>query len=217
MHKILPSLLSCDPGNIFHEVEIVRDAGADWLHIDVMDGHFVPNLTFGPAIIRTMKLYFPDLKMDVHLMITNAELTYGQYIDAGADMITVHVEAVTHLHRLIQHIRERNVLAGIVLNPATSVVIAEPVLEMIDVILLMSVNPGFAAQRFIPDVLKKVKYLAQWKKERGCKYIIEMDGGINSESIPLCVENGAEWLVAGHAVFGNKAQIAESFQKLCCF
>ncbi|MCK5077023.1 MAG: ribulose-phosphate 3-epimerase [Calditrichia bacterium] len=212
--KILPSILSCDLRNIIEEIKQVEIAGADWLHIDIMDGHFVPNITFGPNIIKTIKKYFPELQLDVHLMISNAEDKYMDYIKSGSDFITVHAEAVTHLHRLIQQIKNNGVKAGVVLNPASPIAQIEPVLPDVDMVLLMSVNPGFPAQKFIPGVLNKVKKLCEIRKENNFDFIIEMDGGVNAGTIQECIKSGAEWFVAGNAVFGDKEKIRENFTKL---
>lgn len=200
---IAPSILSADHARLGEEIRAVEAAGADWLHVDVMDGHFVPNLTFGPPIIKALRKV-TSLPFDVHLMIERPELSLAQYRDAGADMITVHVEACVHLHRTLTQIRELGARPGVTLNPATPVSALVHVLDLVDNVLVMSVNPGFGGQTFIPSALDKVRELAELKRVRGLQFHIEVDGGIAPDTIGEVAAAGADVFVAGSAVFGSK-------------
>lgn len=211
---IVPSILSADLGRLMEQIQQLKDAGATWIHLDVMDGHFVPNLTFGPMMISAVKKYFPDLKLDVHLMITNAETFYEPFIDAGADLISVHIEAVTHLHGLIHKIKSRGCKAGIVINPSTPVEWTYPVLPFVDLVLVMSVNPGFPAQELIKEVLSKGTALKDFRDRNHSSFILEIDGGINPQTIPAAMNHGFDWFVAGNAVFGDSEGPAAGFLKL---
>lgn len=203
MVKIAPSILSANFAKLGDEIKDVERGGADWIHIDVMDGHFVPNITIGPLIVEAIRP-ITNLTLDVHLMIENPDHYIGAFAKAGSDIITVHQEACRHLHRTIHHIKEQGVKAGVVLNPATSLVTIEPILEDVDMVLLMTVNPGFGGQKFIHSVLPKVKNLRNLLDERGLSHVeIEIDGGVNPQTARLCEEAGATVLVAGSAVFNQ--------------
>jgi ribulose-phosphate 3-epimerase len=201
--KIAPSVLSADLLQLKNQIESVEKNSADIIHLDIMDGNFVPNITFGPVIVSTVKR-ITSLPLDVHLMIVNADAYISQFAKAGASYITVHQEASPHLHRSIHLIKEHGVKAGIALNPATNLSTIEPMLPDFDLVLLMTVNPGFGGQSFIPLVLDKIKTLSEIKREKNYHFEIEVDGGINSDTIPDVVKAGAEVLVAGHAIFGQK-------------
>ena len=200
---IAPSILSADFARLGDEVKAVEQAGADWIHVDVMDGHFVPNITIGPAVVEAVRKV-TELPLDVHLMIENADRYIGEFISAGSDIITVHVEACTHLNRTIQLIKDHDKLAGVVLNPATPLSSLEEILHEIDMVLLMSVNPGFGGQKFIPSMLDKIENLAEVMSHYEHPIALEVDGGINSENVGNIKEAGASVLVAGSAIFNSK-------------
>ncbi|TQR20879.1 ribulose-phosphate 3-epimerase [Psychrobacillus vulpis] len=200
MVKIAPSILAANFAKLGEEVLEVEKAGAELIHIDVMDGHFVPNITMGPIVVEALRP-LTKLPLDVHLMIENADSYIESFAKAGADYITVHVEACPHLHRTIQLIRSFGVKPGVVLNPHTPIESIQHVLEDIDMVLFMTVNPGFGGQKFIHSVVPKVKQLADIIKERNLSIEIEIDGGINEETIIPCVEAGATILVAGSAIY----------------
>lgn len=204
--KIAPSILSADMANLKGELD--RVAGADYIHYDVMDGHFTGNLTFGVDILKAVKRS-TKVPVDVHMMVTNPDETADWYLDAGADMVTVHYEASTHLHRTITHIQERGAKAGVVLNPATPVCVLESIIDVVDVVLLMSVNPGFGGQSFIPGTLAKLHELCAMCERHGVSPIIEVDGGVSSKNIAEIVAAGADMLVAGSAVFKSADPAAE--------
>ena len=201
--KIAPSVLSADLLKLKDQIESVEKNEAELIHLDIMDGHFVPNITFGPVIVSTLQR-ITDLPLDVHLMIMNADNYISQFARAGADYITVHQEAGPHLHRSIQLIKEQGVKAGVALNPATDLSTIEPMLPDLDLVLLMTVNPGFGGQTFIPLVLDKISKLSELKKKNNYNFEIEVDGGINMDTVPDVVRAGAEVLVAGNAIFGNE-------------
>jgi len=201
MVKIAPSLLSADFANLAAEVKDVERAGADLIHIDVMDGHFVPNITIGPLVVKALRP-ITTLPLDVHLMIENPDLYIPAFAEAGADIISVHVEECVHLHRTIQLIKSLGVKAGVVLNPATSVHSLENILADLDLVMLMSVNPGFGGQKFIDAVLPKIKQVSDMIHGQQLDVEIMIDGGINAETALKVVEQGATILVAGNAVFG---------------
>lgn len=203
MIKIAPSILSADFSRLGEEIKDVEKGGADYIHVDVMDGHFVPNITIGPLIVEAIRP-ITSLPLDVHLMIENPDQYIPTFAKAGADIITVHVETCPHLHRTIQLIKSQGIKAGVVLNPHTPVSMIEHVLEDIDMVLLMTVNPGFGGQKFIHSVLPKIKQVADMVHERNLQVEIEVDGGVNVETAKLCVEAGANVLVAGSAVYNQK-------------
>ncbi|WP_235070880.1 ribulose-phosphate 3-epimerase [Turicibacter sp. TJ11] len=212
MLKIAPSILAADFSKLAEEVKCVDSLGADYIHIDVMDGHFVPNITLGPGIVKCLRPH-TNLPFDVHLMIENPDQYIKEFKDAGADIITVHVEACRHLHRTLQLIKQYDMQCGVVLNPHTPLEMIKHVLHDVDWILIMSVNPGFGGQAFIPDALSKVATLNQWRQEQNLSYIIEVDGGVNEETARLCEMAGADVVVAGSAVF-NAADRALAIQKI---
>lgn len=200
---VAPSILSADFARLGDEVAAVERAGADLLHIDVMDGHFVPNLTVGPPIVEALKKV-TKLPLDVHLMITNADAFIPDFAEAGADYLTVHVEACPHLHRTIQSIKERGVKAGVTLNPATPIHSIQDILPDVDLVLIMSVNPGFGGQRFIPSVLSKVTVARTMLDRIKSTALLEVDGGIKIDNVAQVVDAGATVLVAGSAVFSSR-------------
>lgn len=207
MTKIAPSILSADFANLANEIRDVEKGGADYIHVDVMDGHFVPNITIGPLIVEAIRPV-TKLPLDVHLMIENPDQYIESFIKAGADIITVHQEACVHLHRTIMMIKEQGVKAGVVLNPATPVSLIEEILPELDMVLLMTVNPGFGGQRFIPSVLKKVEELSRLREALELDFEIEIDGGVNIETAGLCTDAGADVLVAGSSVYNQEDRAA---------
>ncbi|HCU2818248.1 TPA: ribulose-phosphate 3-epimerase [Clostridioides difficile] len=203
MIKLAPSILSADFAKLLEDVRKVESAGCEYLHIDVMDGHFVPNITLGPLVVKSLKKENINMVFDAHLMIENPDQYIEEFVKAGCDIITVHQEACVHLHRTIQNIKSHGIKAGVVLNPATPVDTIKHVLPDLDMVLLMSVNPGFGGQSFIPCVLDKIKELKAIIDSQGLNIDIEVDGGISPKNVAEVVQAGANVIVAGSAIFGS--------------
>ena len=198
---IAPSILACDFGHLFDEVQAVTDAGADWIHVDIMDGHFVPNITIGPQIVEAIR-DATQLPLDVHLMIQQPERYIDSFVKAGATTVGVHAEACPHLHRTVAQIREVGARASVTVNPGTPANAVEAVLGDVDQVLVMTVNPGFGGQRFIPGTLAKIETLRGWIRDRGLAVALEVDGGITEDTIASAARAGANAFVAGTAIFG---------------
>ena len=211
--KIAPSILSADFARLGEQVAEAEAAGADYIHVDVMDGHFVPNITVGPLIVEALRPH-TKLPLDVHIMIAEPERYIKDFCAAGADILTFHAEATPHLHRAIQHIKECGVKAGVSINPATPLAAIEEALPFADLILVMSVNPGFGGQSFIPETLPKVARLRRMLDEDGHDAELEIDGGIKPETAPDAVRAGARVLVSGSAVFNDRESVAAAIAKL---
>ncbi|KZM53710.1 ribulose-phosphate 3-epimerase [Geobacillus stearothermophilus] len=212
MIRIAPSILSADFARLAEEIRSVEEGGADWLHVDVMDGRFVPNITIGPPVVAAIRPV-TKLPLDVHLMIADPDRYIPAFAKAGADIISVHAEACVHLHRTIHFIKEQGVKAGVVLNPHTPVETIRHVIADVDLVLLMTVNPGFGGQAFIPSVVPKIREVARLAGEQNKALDIEVDGGVNAKTAPLCVEAGANVLVAGSAIY-NEADRAAAIRAL---
>jgi ribulose-phosphate 3-epimerase len=203
MPEILPSILSADFARLGDDIAKVEEAGISILHLDVMDGHFVPNLTIGPPVVKSIRK-ITRLTLDVHLMITDPDTYAPMFIEAGADQVLVHQEVCPHLDRTLRMIQSEGAKAGVVLNPSTPVATLTDVLDVADYVLIMSVNPGFGGQRFIPNALRKVRTLDAWRKDRGLQLPIEIDGGITVENLGDVVRAGVDWVVAGSTVFHSE-------------
>jgi len=211
--KIAPSILSADFARLGEQVVEATEAGAHYIHIDVMDGHFVPPLTIGPVVVKAIRP-LTNLPFDVHLMVEKPERHIEQFAEAGADIITVHAEVCPNLHQIVESIKGLNVRAGVSLNPATSLTAIEDVLANLDLVLVMTVNPGYAGQAFMEEVLDKIAHLRQILDDRGLKAELEVDGGITAQTAPKVVQAGARVLVAGSALFNSRESVGEAMDRL---
>jgi len=211
--KISPSILSADFGRLGEQVAEASEAGADYIHVDIMDGHFVPNLTAGPIIVSAIKPW-TELPLDVHLMIEEPDRLIPDFAKAGANILTVHPEACRHLHRVIYQIKDLGVRAGVSLNPGTPVSALEPVIGDVDLVLVMTVNPGFGGQKYIHSVTRKIAKVREMLDEAGSGAELEVDGGIKAETAPIAAEAGARVLVAGSAVFNERESVGDAIARL---
>ncbi|MEI5994162.1 ribulose-phosphate 3-epimerase [Candidatus Enterococcus mansonii] len=202
--KLAPSILSADFANLERDIQLVEKLGADYIHVDVMDGQFVPNITLGPNVVSAIRPV-TKLPLDVHLMIVQPENYIDAFAEAGADIITVHEESTPHIHRAVQMIKAKGVKAGVVINPGTSLSAIENVLDLVDQVLIMTVNPGFGGQSFIESSLDKIAQLKEWKESKGYTYDIEVDGGIVPETAKRCKEAGANVFVAGSYIYNSES------------
>ncbi|MEE8541900.1 MAG: ribulose-phosphate 3-epimerase [Desulfobacterales bacterium] len=214
MKRIAPSILSADFSRLGQEIKAVQNAGADWIHVDVMDGHFVPNLTIGPLVVQAVK-QVTSLPLDVHLMIENPDQFIPDFVKAGADLVSVHVEVCPHLNRTVNRIKDLGADAGVVLNPSTPLTAIEWIIEFVDLVLVMSVNPGFGGQSFIPNSIQKIANLRKMIDERNQATLIEVDGGVSQTTIEAISLAGADVFVAGSAIFESTdyKETIESFRK----
>ena len=213
MSKLAPSILTADFGHLADEIAAVEQAGADYLHLDIMDGSFVPNISFGPDIVRTIR-GLTELPLDVHLMIQEPDRHIRAFADAGAVILTIHAETSVHLHRSLSLIREHGVQAGLAVNPLTQLDVFLQALPMLDLALVMSVNPGFGGQQFIDFTVGRLEVLRGWRDELNTECIIEVDGGINTVTAPQASSAGADLLVVGSAVYNDRASVAENIRNL---
>lgn len=216
MAILAPSILSADFGRLDSHVREALACDIDWLHIDVMDGHFVPNITIGPLVVRALQKVKKETgaTMDTHLMIENPERYVDAFVEAGSDIVTVHVEAATHLHRVVQQIKNAGAKAGVALNPATSLNAVEEILPYVDLVLVMTVNPGFGGQSYIPTSTDKIRRLRQMMTFHGSKALLEIDGGVSASTIREAADAGADVFVAGNAIFGGSRSVAENIAAL---
>lgn len=198
---LAPSILAADFSKLGDQIQECLDAGITWIHCDIMDGHFVPNISYGPSIVKSVRGVAPDAFLDVHLMIENPDQYIEDFADAGADLISVHYEACPHLHRTLQNISQNGCMTGVVINPATSVDVIKPVLPIVDLVLVMSVNPGFGGQKFIESSYQKVEELRKIKLDEDLNFLIEIDGGVSLKNIEKLAKAGTDILVAGSSVF----------------
>jgi ribulose-phosphate 3-epimerase len=212
MVEVLPSILAADFARLGEQIASLEAAGCSMVHLDVMDGHFVPNLTIGPPVVQSLRK-ITKMTFDVHLMIEDPDRYAPVFIQAGANQVLVHQETCPHLDRTLRMIQSEGALAGVVINPSTPVFMLDDVLEVLDYVLVMSVNPGFGGQRFIPRALEKVRQLTRRKAERGLQFPIEIDGGITQENVADAVTSGVEWLVAGSSIF-HTVNPADAFRKM---
>jgi ribulose-phosphate 3-epimerase len=215
MVQIVPSILSADFARLGEDIARVEQGGTKMIHVDIMDGHFVPNLTIGPPVVKSIRKV-TRLVLDVHLMITDPDKYAPLFIEAGADQVSVHYEAAVHLDRTLHMIQSEGAKAGVVLNPATPVSVLEDILDVADYVLIMSVNPGFEAQKFIPNSLNKIRQLDRTRRERRLGFAIEIDGGVSKDNVAEIVQSGCDWLVAGSAVFhsADPAATVKEMQQL---
>ena len=211
--KIAPSILSADFARLGEQVVEATEAGAHYIHIDVMDGHFVPPITIGPVVVKAIRP-LTNLPFDVHLMVETPERQIEQFAEAGADIITVHAEVCPNLHQIVESIQGLNIRAGVSLNPATPITVIEEVLANLDLVLVMTVNPGYAGQAFMEEVLDKIAHLRQILDDRGLKAELEVDGGITAQTAPKVVQAGARVLVAGSALFNSRESVGEAMDRL---
>jgi ribulose-phosphate 3-epimerase len=214
---LAPSILAADFTQLGKDIDDCVKGGVSWIHCDIMDGHFVPNISYGPGIVKAAKKSAPEAFMDVHLMIEHPDDYVENFVEAGADLISVHYETCPHLHRSIQNIKKYGLMAGVVVNPATSLHAIEPILSEVDLVLVMSVNPGFGGQSFIESSYQKLEQLANIREEKGFGFLIEVDGGVNLKNIQKVADAGADILVAGSSVFSAQnitARVQELSDKL---
>lgn len=209
MIKLSPSILSADFSNLLMDIKTVEEAGVELLHIDVMDGHFVPNITIGPVVLKSIRKV-TDMICDVHLMIENPGDYVEAFKDAGADILTIHYEGTHHIHRVIQSIKSHGMKAGVSVNPGTPLNVLEEILPDVDLVLVMSVNPGFGGQKLIENCLEKVAYLKQVRNRLNLDFIIEIDGGVKDYNVKAVVDAGTDLIVAGSAIFNDKRTIGEN-------
>ena len=210
---LAPSILAADFTQLGNQISLCADNGVKWIHCDIMDGHFVPNISYGPMIVEAARKAYPDGFMDVHLMIYNPDLYTDAFVKAGADLISVHVEATPHLHRSIQNIRSKGIQAGVAINPATAIGNLEPILPDVDLVVVMSVNPGFGGQKFIEQTYSRVRELVRLRVALNATFRIEIDGGVGANNIKQLIQAGADVLVAGSSVFGAE-DIPKRIQEL---